>query len=157
MGPVRQDKSELIAFSAINNGYYEVIRQYIQIEGQRYEVAALIPLKYNYTLSSDYLVDHFTASNTKEIPSTLELSKRPTAFEIKSNLTNDRVYLSGEENLSASHHQRTLFILYMIATLFLMASIYFVSKLIMLKKNPTLGAFFLIFAVFVFRFCHSSD
>jgi len=58
-------QQEPIIFDQINNGYYEVIRKPLFIEGREYELAALIPLKYKYTLSSDYLVDHFTASSTK--------------------------------------------------------------------------------------------
>ncbi len=143
---------ELIAFSAINNGYYEVIRQPLVIDGKNCEIAALIPLKYNYTLSSDYLVDHFTASASKEIPAALELSKKPNDFPIRSKLSDNEVYLSGDKNLSAWHHQRILFVLYMMGSLFLMASIYFIAKHIMLKNNPTLGALFLILSVFTFRF-----
>ena len=143
---------ELITFDKINNGYYEVIRQPLVVEGSSYEIAALIPLKYHYTITSDYLVDHFTASSSKEIPPSLELEKIPNDFPIKSKLSDNKVYLSGDQNLSAWHHQRLLFVFYMLTALFIMAAIYFTAKLIMLKKSPTIGALFLIFSIFVFRF-----
>lgn len=141
-----------IAFTSINNGNYEVIKKLINIEGVNFEIAALIPLKYKYTLSSDYLVDHFTASKIKEIPPSLWLSISPSDFEIKSSLSDNTVYLSGDENLSASHHQRMLFFLYVMGALFFMAVIYFISKWIMLNRNPTIGALFLLGSIFVFRF-----
>jgi len=141
-----------VAFTSINNGKYEVIKKPITVQGVDFEIAALIPLKYNYTISSNYLVDHFTASTEKEIPPILELSKKPSEFVIKSNISDNTVYLSGDEKLSAYHHQQTLFILYILGSLFFMAVIYFTSKWIMLKKNPTIGALFLIGSIFLFRF-----
>jgi len=143
---------ELITFDKINNGYYEVIRQPLIVEGNDYEIVALIPLKYNYTLSSDYLVDHFTASTSKEIPPTLELEKIPNDFPIKSNISDNEVYLSGNDNLNAWHHQQILFVLFILAALFFMATIYFMAKSIMLKKSPTIGALFLLISIFLFRF-----
>ncbi|MBT8220786.1 MAG: GHKL domain-containing protein [Bacteroidia bacterium] len=142
-----------VEYRRINNGYYEVIRDQLNVGSDIYDVAALIPLKYNYTLSSDYLLDDFTASTSKKrIPQNLKLTHEPTPFIIKSTLGDAQFYVKGDKKLSSKHHQRVLFYLFGLAGLFILITIYFVAKQIMLNYNPTLGAIFLIASIFLVRF-----
>lgn len=145
-------EKEIVAFDKIKNGYYEVVRKPFSLEDKVYDIIALLPLKYSYTLSSDYLLDHFTANDEGVIPATLQLTNVPTEYVIQSTMGDNEFYLNGDSNMSNWKHQLILLLIFSTGAIFLIICLYLQSKWIMEQYNPTWGATFLVLAVLLLRF-----
>ncbi|MEM9821382.1 MAG: ATP-binding protein, partial [Bacteroidota bacterium] len=143
--PERQNK-----FLRLPNGFFELVAQTFRdkIMGQ-YSVYALIPIKHEYELQSNYLNNDFLAGN--HIPQNIKLTHSITEFPIITNSGAPLCYLEADGKLVNRPVQQTLLVLYGFAFFFLALLLHSLAKQIMQSNRPWLGAAFLILTVFGLR------
>lgn len=140
----------LTKFVTRKNGYYALKSQKYKHKetGINYTLMALIPIKYNYNIESDYLANHFAAS--PNIPSSIKLMK---AGEQKIKTKNGKVlcYIHSSKKLFDKKQQQSLMWMYLFSFFMLAFFISATAKKIIADSNPILGAAILIVSVFGIR------
>ncbi|MEM1323906.1 MAG: ATP-binding protein [Bacteroidota bacterium] len=150
---LRKDSPEReTRFMQHRNGKYLLSKQTI-ISGNNdnYTIAALVPIKYEYELESQYLKSYYTASGS--IPKEVVLTEEVTDTPVKSVNGETIVYLTATDSLVDRGQLSRLLILYVISFVLLALCINMQAKRLMIKHRrwPWLGAAFIIVSVFGLR------
>lgn len=131
------------------NGFYELISQTnLDPTLGQYNIHALIPIKYNYRLDSDYIKDQFIAND--QIPNLVSLSDEYTDFPVYNNKEKLLFYLDAPENLIDTSNQRTLIFLWFVGFILLGYFIHLTTLKIQ-EQSLWAGSLFLIGTVFLIR------
>ncbi len=143
--PKRQTK-----FVTRKNGYYALKSQKYKHKesGTNYTLMALIPIKYNYNIESDYLANHFAAS--PNIPSSIKLTKDGNQ-QIETKEGEVLCYINSSKKLFDKKQQQSLMWMYLFSFFILALFINATAKKIISDSNPILGAAILIISVFGVR------
>jgi len=138
-------------FISHTNGYYELTSQTsIDEKLGQYNIHAMIPIRYNYQLISNYIKDQFVADD--QIPSMVELSDDFTDYEINTKSGKRLIYLDAPDNLVDVRYQRLLCFL-IFSGLFMLGIFIHLTTLSIIKKHkPWMGAAFMIGTVLFLRF-----
>ncbi len=143
------ESERVYAFKEQKNGYYELIGQsYGDNELGMYTVTALIPIKYNFGIESNYLRDIFVAA--PQIPTKIGLSKNGPYSIVSSS---GKVLCSLDESskvvdLKVLNTSLWLYLLAFIATVLFFHN---VAELFIKKNKILYGAAFFIVSVFGLR------
>ena len=144
--PVKQQK-----LVKLGNGYYELIYQTFKQPGiERYTACGMIPIKYEFELSSEYLKSGFVAS--KNIPVNIQVVNSESDYPVNTRKGDVLCYLQATENLVDKFDLTVLLLFYFIAFLFLAFLINDWAKMIGKKYVSWQGAAFLIIVVFGLRY-----
>ena len=144
--PQRQTK-----FVTLKNGYYALKSQKYKHKesGIDYTLTALIPIKHNYNIESDYLANRFTASSN--IPTSIRLADAGNQT-IEAKNGDLLCYINSSKKLFDRKQQQSLMWLYLFSFFMLALFINASAKKIIADNNPILGAGVLIVSVFGIRF-----
>ncbi|MEL7020885.1 MAG: hypothetical protein AAGK47_04715, partial [Bacteroidota bacterium] len=139
-------------FMKLDNGFYEVLhRRYPDIATSQQSITAVIPIKYEYILKSDYLQNEFVQN--KNIPKSVQLVKNgDTTHDIKRHNGDVLCYLKAPPNVKDKNQQLILLILYLAGFFCIGLLVNDLSKIISKKTRLWMGAAFLITMVFLTRF-----
>ncbi len=138
-------------FISHTNGYYELISQTsIDKKLGQYNIHAMIPIRYNYRLISNYIKDQFIADD--QIPSMVELSDDFTNYEINNKNGKRLIYLDAPDNLVDVRYQRILCLLIFSGIFMLGIFIHLTTLRLIRKHQPWIGAAFMIGTVLSLRF-----
>lgn len=132
------------------NGYYELISQ-TNIDRQlgKYNIHALIPIKHNYQLDSDYIKDEFLASDL--IPQEVSLSNEYTEFPVFNSQDKLLFYLDAPVHLKDTSNLKKLLALWLSGFFFLLYFIHLTTVNIIENQSMWGGAVFLIGTTFFLR------
>ncbi len=138
-------------FISHSNGYYQLTSQTsIDEKLGQYNIHAMIPIRYNYQLVSNYIKDQFVAD--EYIPKMVELSDDFTEYAIH-NKKGERVsYLDAPDNLVDVRNQRLLSLLIFFGLFMLGVFIHITTLKIIKHHKPWIGAAFMIGTVLSLRF-----
>ena len=132
------------------NGYYLLKSQkYIDKLHGPYSLVAMFPIKYNYSIESNYLSDRFVAN--KHIPININISSDKTDYPIHTKQGELVCYLSPDGSLFDKQQQRRLLSLYLLGFLMLILFINATAKKMIAQGKPIVGAGVFIVAVFGVR------
>jgi two-component system, NtrC family, nitrogen regulation sensor histidine kinase NtrY len=137
-------------FIKTNNGFYELVLQ--RMEGGTSEgliVSALIPIKYQYSLESDYLKNEFVAG--KNIPHEFQLSDRISPFSITTSKGGHLCYLLDEKGYISTVQLKIGLWLYFLAFIVLIVFFSDISRQMIRGGHVWQGAAFLIVSIFGVR------
>ncbi len=138
-------------FINLENGYYELILQRFRNASiGEYVVCSLIPIKYHYSLESNYLSNEFVAS--KRIPQRYELVNLETPHPIRTQYGATLCFLSQGKNLISKIQLQIGLWLYLLAFIVLAVLFNNISKHLIQKGYPWQGAAFLVISIFGVRF-----
>lgn len=130
-------------FVKLDNGYYEQIKQSYKdknLENSFYTVIGLIPIKYKYGLTSDYLQEHFVADYA--IPSSIEIQASPTDYPVMNRRGEVLLYMNANGPIRKISEMQLLLFLYMAAFFSFVILINSFAKTIAKQNKPWLGALF---------------
>lgn len=137
-------------FLRLTNGYYELMSQTFRDKAMgQYSIYALIPIKNEYELTSNYLSNNFLADAS--IPHNIKLIHSTSEYPILTVSGDPLCYLLIDETLVDKNTQQTLLWFYALAFLFLALLLHDLAMRIAKSQRPWLGAAFLILAVFGIR------
>lgn len=135
----------------LGNGHYEVFKKNYSFPTlDSVEVIAVLPIKHDYILESDYLNNDFVAS--ENLAKGIDISLTPTDYPIKNIDGATLCHLDIKGEITDKNSQLSLLLLYLIAFIFLGTLVNDVAKKIAADYRPWAGAAFLIIAVFGFRY-----
>ena len=133
-----------------NNGYYLLKSQkYISKSHGPYSLVAMFPIKYNYSIESDYLSDRFVAN--KHFPDNIDISVSETNYPILTRRGDLVCYLEASGLLFDRQQQRRLLTIYLLGFLLLTLFINASAKNMIAQGKPIVGAGVFIVAVFGVR------
>jgi len=134
-------------FVTRKNGFYALKSQKYKHKqsGINYTLLALIPIKYNYNIESDYLANHFAAS--PNIPSSIKLTKSGNQ-KIQTKEGKVLCFIRSNKKLFDRKQQQSLMWMYLFSFFILALFINATAKRIIADSNPILGAAILIVSVF---------
>ena len=138
-------------FISHSNGYYQLTSQTsIDEKLGQYNIHAMIPIRYNYQLVSNYIKDQFVADD--QIPSMVELSTDFTDYEINNKSGQQLTYLDAPDDLVDVRYQRLLCFLIFSGLFMLGVFIHLTTIKIIDTHKPWMGAAFMIGTVLSLRF-----
>ena len=122
-------------FVAHSNGYYQLTSQTsIDEKLGQYNIHAMIPIRYNYQLVSNYIKDQFVADD--QIPRMVELSDDFTEYAINNKKGERLRYLDAPDNLVDVRNQRLLCLLIFLGLFMLGVFIHLTTLNIIQKHKP---------------------
>ncbi len=128
------------------NGYYVVKRNTVQLfRGRTFEVIALIPIKNNYSLASEYLRNEYLGNPS--IPGAVEISQVPTAFPVRAEDGTLVAYLNSSKKFHDHLGQRMLLGCHLLSFLLIGIWIHYVATLLAASSGSWAGGMFLVSAV----------
>ncbi len=134
----------------LRNGYYELVYQSFKHPGiDDYTICAMIPIKHDYELESEYLNKHFHGN--PNIPDNIELVQETTNFPLITKDGKTLCYLEAKEDLVDKTNLGILLSIYLIAFIFLGVFINGLAKIVGRNNMNWHGAAFLILVVFGLR------
>lgn len=132
------------------NGYYQLTSQTsIDEHLGQYNIHAMIPIRYNYQLASNYIKDEFAAS--KNIPTTVQLARDYTDFSVQNSAGQHLFYLDASDDLINVPDQKIILFLYLIGFITLGSFIHITTLRIIKSRRPLPGALFMLGAVVMTR------
>ena len=139
-----------VQFVEGKNGFYLLKSQkYINKLHGSYSLIAMIPIKYNFSIESNYLSDRFVAS--KHIPQNILISDTPSEYSVKTRQGEILCYLNANSKVFDQKQQQRLLLLYLLGFLLLIVFINTTAKKMIVQDKPILGAAVFIVAVFGVR------
>ncbi len=137
-------------FVAHSNGYYQLTSQTsIDEKLGQYNIHAMIPIRYNYQLVSNYIKDQFVADD--QIPKMVELSDDFTEYAINNKKGERLRYLDAPGHLVDVRNQRLLCLLIFLGLFMLGIFIHLTTLKIIRKHKPWMGAAFMVGSVLSLR------
>ncbi len=137
-------------FVVHSNGYYQLTSQTsIDEKLGQYNIHAMIPIRYNYQLVSNYIKDQFVADD--QIPKMVELSDDFTEYAINNKKGERLRYLDAPDNLVDVRNQRLLCLLIFLGLFTLGVFIHITTLKIIRKHKPWMGAAFMVGSVLSLR------
>ena len=136
-------------FLKLNNGFYQQIKQSYKdknLDKSFYTVVALIPIKYDYSLSSEYLQEHFVAD--KAIPASIEVQAEVTDYPVMSRRGDPLFYMNSGGPLRKVSEMQLLLFLYLSAFFAFIVLINSLAKSIAKPNYRWKGALFFGLSVF---------
>ena len=148
----RYDSGERTSkFIKHSNGYYQLTSQTsIDEKLGQYNIHAMIPIRYNYQLISNYIKDQFVADD--QIPKMVVLSNDFSDYVINNKRGEKLFYLDAPDHLVDVRNQRWLFFLIFSGLFFLGIFIHLTTLKIIKHHKPWAGAAFMIGTVLTLRF-----
>ncbi len=138
------------SFATYPNGWYEQITQrFEQEEIGAYTMVALIPIKFNYELISNYLSNEFATDYP--IPQIIQLSSLETNYPLKTHNGKVLCFLESNDVEMDVYIERFLFALYSLAFFLLAILIHYIAKGFFRQDKALYGGVFLISSVFGLR------
>jgi len=135
---------------SLDNGYYALQKYtFDYLDNDKYAIV-LIPVKREYSLQSDYLINSFT--HESNIPSEINIAKAKTKYPIINISGTELGYIDSEGNFKDIGQQLVLLAIYLLAFLFLGILINDISIKLARQKKPAYGALFLLLTVFAIRY-----
>ncbi len=135
----------------LHNGFYYCLKdQYRATKLGNVDLTALIPIKANYSIKSDYLKDRFSAG--QYIPTNINPTKQVTENVIQNASGSPAFYLEFEGQLKNRRYLGGIFCLYLISFILLAVLLNSQAKRIAEAGRPWLGALFLMVTVFGLRY-----
>jgi len=133
-----------------SNGYYQLTSQTsIDEHLGQYNIHAMIPIRYNYQLVSNYIKDEFVTNNS--IPNTVQLADDYTDFAVYNKAGEWLFYLDAPDDLINILDQKILLLLYLFGFIILGCFIHITTLKIVKARRPLLGAFFMVGSVGILR------
>jgi len=153
----RYDNGERTSkFIKHSNGYYQLTSQTsIDEKLGQYNIHAMIPIRYNYQLVSNYIKDQFVADD--QIPKMVEFSDSFTDYAINNKRGKRLFYLDAPDNLVDVRNQRLLCLLIFLSFFMLAVFIHLTTIKIIKQHKPWMGAAFMIGTVVSLRFASIVD
>ena len=147
----RYDNGERTSkFIKHSNGYYQLTSQTsIDEKLGQYNIHAMIPIRYNYQLISNYIKDQFVADD--QIPKMVELSNDFSDYVVNNKSGEKLFYLDAPDHLVDIRNQRWLFFLIFSGLFFLGIFIHLTTLKIIKHHKPWAGAAFMIGTVLSLR------
>ncbi len=136
-------------FLSLDNGYYQQIKQSYKnknLDKGFYTVIALIPIKYQYSLSSEYLNEHYVAD--KNIPASVDIQSSVTKYPVLNRRGDPIFYMNARGPLRKVSEMQLLLFLYLSAFFSFIVLINSIAKTIANTKERWLGALFFGLSVF---------
>ena len=148
----RYDNGERTSkFITHSNGYYQLTSQTsIDEKLGQYNIHAMIPIRYNYQLVSNYIKDQFVADD--QIPKMVELSDDFTDYAINNKAGERLFFLDAPDNLVDVRTQRLLCLLIFSGLFMLGVFIHLTTLKIIKRHKPWMGAAFMIGSILSLRF-----
>lgn len=137
-------------FVKLSNGYYQLEIKHLERELTGQSILSAVPLKYEYSIESDYLKNQFVANN--EIPDNIILVEYPTDYPVKNKYGEIICYLDANGNISDSNHQMITLLLYILAFIFLGIFINDIANYLVVRYKPWVGASFIVGVVLGIRY-----
>ncbi len=132
------------------NGYYLMqVQNFINKTYGAYKMVAMIPIKYNYSIESNYLSNRFIAN--ANIPHNISVSKSQSEYPIANKQGEVVFFLNAEGAIFDRSQQLRLLYLYLTGFLLLIFFINATAKKMIADGTPLLGAGVFIVAVFAVR------
>ncbi len=137
-------------FVELENGYYEVRKNLLK-DGKHYDyyAVALIPVRNNFALESEYLINRFTGHNN--IPKAVDITSKVTDFPIQTKEGKTLTYLYAKNDFKDTSQQKLLLIFYLLAFITIGVLLNDIAVTIVQKYKPWIGAAFLVSTVFLLR------
>jgi len=137
-------------YVTLKNGFYALKSQKYKHKetGINYTLTALIPIKYNYNIESDYLANRFAANSN--IPASINLTK--SGKQVINTKNGDVLcYIHSSKKLFDQKQQKSLMWMYLFSFFMLALFVNASAKKIIGDNNPIMGAGILIVSVFGIR------
>ncbi len=136
-------------FKRLKNGYYELIGQsYKSTDLSNYTITALIPIKYQFGIESDYLHDVFTAE--ERIPDNIKITYEGD-YPIVSKSGKVLCYLQSEGVVVDKKALKSTFFLYLIALMAIALFLHKIAQHFIHQDKILKGAAFFIISIFGLR------
>ncbi len=140
----------------LKNGFYVVKREEVDLfPGRKHSVVSLVPVKYAYTLPSEYLKNSFVGH--ADIPAAVDLSQVPTGFPIRTDKGKVITYLTSSKSFQDRKHQAISLGLHFLALLFLAFWLTRLADVVELRYGPVAGGGVILTAVMLVRALISSE
>jgi nitrogen fixation/metabolism regulation signal transduction histidine kinase len=137
-------------FVKLKNGYYEWISRLVRSpEGHKRYLLGLIPVKMEYDISNDYLVDHFY--DKPALGREYEIHLRPPGIPVLNNKNIILFYLHYDPALNVSPPNLLSVILRVLGCICVLIFINLFATLLARQKNPLFGFLFLFVTVLALR------
>jgi len=137
-------------FVKLKNGYYEVITRTMPAPaGHKRCLVGLIPVKLEYSINNDYLVDHFY--DKPVLGREYEIHMRPPGIPVLNNRNIILFYLHYDPALNVSPPNLLSVVLRVLGVICVLIFINLFATLMARQKNPLIGFFFLLFMVLTLR------
>ncbi len=136
-------------FLKLDNGYYQQIKQSYKnknLDRAFYSVIALIPIKYDYSLTSEYLQEHFVADEA--IPPSIEIQSSMTDYPVMNRRGDPLFYMNSRGPLRKVSEMQLLLFLYLSAFFSFIVLINTFAKTIASQRKRWVGALFFGLSVF---------
>ncbi|MFK7808745.1 MAG: ATP-binding protein [Saprospiraceae bacterium] len=140
--------SELV--KATNGYYIKKSQNFISKSQGTYRLVAMIPVKYDYSLESNYLTNRFVAN--KNIPYNISVSEEVSEYPIAGKKGDTMFYLHTDEPVYDRQQQSRLLFFYLSGLFLLIFFINATAKKMIADGKPLTGAAVFIVAVFAVRF-----
>ncbi len=137
-------------FVKLKNGYYELMcRKVPGPAGHQRFVVGLAPVMMEYSISNDYLVDHFF--DKPALGREYTINMRPPGIPVLNNKDIILFYLHYDAALDTSPPNLLSVILRVLGCICVLIFINLFATLLARNKNPLIGFLFLLFTVLVLR------
>lgn len=137
-------------FIKLKNGFYEVISRVISAPaGHKRCLVGLIPVKMEFNISNDYLVDHFY--DKPALGREYEIRLRPPGIPVLNSNNIILFYLHYDPALNLSPPNLLSVVLRVLGCICVLIFINLFATLLARQKNPLVGFFFLLVTVATLR------
>jgi len=140
------------SFVHLSNGQYDVIRKTVKVRNEKVMVAmALIPVRWQYYISTTNLTPEFTENNAAEVRVTITNS--PTEFPVHTSLGNGATlfYLAKKPGYHAPAHNWSIPLVILLGVLLVLVLIHNVAHTIRERWGAAWGIGFLISLILLLR------
>jgi len=138
-------------FHRLLNGYYLTVKKTIFLPAiqEWYIVFAMIPVRYNYFIETDYMHQQFTFS--KDADERIRISDAETNFPVESLSGVTLFYLEKKINRSADYENNLTMALRITALILLLMFVHFVAEKVAKKRGVWMGVTLLATSIIALR------
>ena len=131
------------------NGFFELIKRSIYLNGRKYIIAGLVPIYWNYLIENKYLTSEFAGH--AGIENQYEISLIKTDYPLRYGKGIATFYIKKKANIITDHPDLFSIFLRVMAILFLMVFINSLTHELLLQKGFLKALFFLLSVVIACR------
>ncbi len=136
-------------YRKLSNGYYVIVKRTVPIAGAMVMAIAVIPIKQEFFITTDYLPEKFFFGNNAN--KRVKLSTKVTEFSVKNKAGNPLFYLDKRISVSVSYYDGLTIVLRLSALLVLFIFIFQFSSKISQVKEKWKGVLVFTFFMLVVR------
>ncbi|MES1159281.1 MAG: hypothetical protein ABUM51_00850, partial [Bacteroidota bacterium] len=138
------------SFVQLSNGQYDFIRKTVKTsDGKSLVAIALIPVRWQYYISTTNLTPEFTDIASAE--ERVRITATPTDLPVKNSFGNTLFYLEKKPGYHAPSHNPVIPLVFLLGVLLVLIIIHNVAHTIREKWGATLGIGFLILVILLLR------